>query len=67
MMNEIPKKFPEYSIMHKTIVKQIKELEKRKQAIQKNEIKEIQLKIKNYQSELKRIEEMFPDNFFDGK
>lgn len=67
MMNELPKKFPEYSIMHKTIVKQIKELEKRKQVIQKNEIKEIQLKIKNYQSELERIEEMFPDNFFDGK
>ena len=51
--------------MHKTLVKQIKELEKRKQEIHESE--EIQLKIKNYQLELKRIEKMFPDQFFDEK
>ncbi|MDH3203600.1 MAG: hypothetical protein OEL81_02845 [Nitrosopumilus sp.] len=63
-MSKLPKKFPEYLIMHKTLVKKIKELEKRKQDFSRNEIKEIQLKMENYQSELKRIEDMFPDNFF---
>ncbi len=47
--------------MHKTLVKKIKELEK--PCFSRNEIKEIQLKMENYQSELKRIEDRFPDNF----
>lgn len=64
-MSKLPKKFPEYSIMHKTLFKQIKELEKRKQETHQSE--EIQLKIKDYQLELKRIEEMFPDKFFDER
>jgi len=29
-MKELPKRFPEYSIMHKTILKQIEKLEKEK-------------------------------------
>ena len=66
-MSELPEKFPEFSIMHKTLSKKIIELEKRKENIQKKEIDEIQLKIQNYQNELNRIEEMFPDNFFDEK
>ena len=66
-MSELPEKFPEFSIMHKTLSKKIIELEKRKENIQKKEIDEIQLKIQNYQNELNRIEEMFPDNFFDDK
>ena len=53
--------------MHKTLSKKIIELEKRKENIQEKEIDEIQLKIQNYQNELNRIEEMFPDNFFDDK
>jgi hypothetical protein len=64
-MSELPEKFPEYSIMHKTLSKKIIELEKIKENTQ--EIDEIQLKIQNYQNELNRIEEMFPDNFFDDK
>jgi len=59
-MSKLPKKFPEYSIMYKTLSKQIKELEKRKEST-----KEIQLKIQNYQTELDKIRKMFPDNFFD--
>ena len=66
-MSELPEKFPEFSIMHKTLSKKIIELEKRKENIQEKEIDEIQLKIQNYQNELNRIEEMFPDNFFDDK
>lgn len=64
-MSELPEKFPEYSIMHKTLSKKIIELEKRKEDTL--EINEIQLKIQNYQNELNRIEGMFPDNFFDDK
>ncbi|MGH1566280.1 MAG: hypothetical protein ACRBB5_02400 [Nitrosopumilus sp.] len=60
-MSKLLKKFPEYLIMHKTLVKKIKELEK--PCFSRNEIKEIQLKMENYQSELKRIEDRFPDNF----
>ncbi len=58
-MSKLPKNFPEYSIMYKTLFKKIKELEK------ENESNEIKLKIKNYQTELDKITKMFPDGFFD--
>ena len=64
-MGKLPKRFPEYLIMCKTLSKQIKELEKRKEACQESETKEIQLKIQSYQTELNKIKKMFPDNFFD--
>jgi len=64
-MSKLPEKFPEYSIMYKTLSKQIKELEKRKENTQESEIDKIQLKIQSYQTELNKIKEMFPDNFFD--
>ncbi len=58
-MGELSKKFPEYSIMYKTLFKKIKELEK------ENKSTETKLKIKNYQTELNKIKKMFPDGFFD--
>ena len=58
-MNDIPKRFPEYSIMYKTILNQIKKLEKEDKSL------EIQNKIKIYMLELKKIENMFPKNFFE--
>ncbi len=64
-MSKLPEKFPEYSIMYKTLSKQIKELEKRRENTQESEIEEIQLKIQRYQTELNKIKKMFPDNFFD--
>ncbi len=64
-MSKLPEKFPEYSIMYKTLSKQIKELEKRKDNTQESEIQKIQLKIQRYQTELNKIKKMFPDNFFD--
>ena len=64
-MNELPKKFPEYSIMYKTLLKQIKELEKQKEMIQEKNTEETQLKIQSYQTELNKIKKMFPDNYFD--
>ena len=64
-MNDLPEKFPEYSIMYKTLSKQIKELEKMLESAQKTEKMEIQSKIQNYQIELNKIKKMFPDSFFD--
>jgi len=63
-MNKLPEKFPEYSIMYKTLSKQIKELKKRKDSTQESEI-EKQSKIQSYQAELNKIKKMFPSNFFD--
>ncbi|MDA7495442.1 hypothetical protein N8459_02925 [Nitrosopumilus sp.] len=45
--------------MHKTILNQIKKLEKEDKSL------EIQNKIKIYTLELKKIENMFPKNFFE--
>ena len=58
-MKDIPKRFPEYSIMYKTILNQIKKLEKEDKSL------EVQNKIKIYTLELKKIEDMFPKNFFE--
>jgi hypothetical protein len=64
-MNELPKRFPEYSIMYKTILKQIKKLEE--ENILKNNQIETQNKIKMYKLELEKIEKMFPENFFKNE
>jgi len=64
-MSKLPEKFPEYSIMYKTLSKKIIELEKIKKNVHKSEMNEMQLKIQNYQNELNKIREMFPDGFFD--
>ena len=63
-MGELPEKFPEYSIMYRTISNQIKSLQKQKQDSQ--DTTEIDSKIKKYQEELDRIKKMFPDNFFEN-
>ncbi len=62
-MKELPEKFPEYSIMYKTLSKQIKLLKKTK--VNSKEENEINLKIQNYQRELNKIKEKFPENYFD--
>lgn len=62
-MGELPEKFPEYSIMYRTISNQIKSLQKQKENSQ--DIAEIDSKITKYQEELDRIKKMFPDNFFE--
>ncbi len=64
-MSKLPEKFPEYSIMYKTLSKQINELKKRKTNAQESEIKKRELKIQSYQVEINKIKKMFPDNFFD--
>ena len=64
-MGKLPEKFPEYAIMYKTLLNQIKILKKRKQNAQEKEIDEIELKIQNYHLEKLKIKKMFPDYFFD--
>ena len=64
-MVELPKNFPEYSIMYKTLSNQIKKLEKSKEGTLEKEREEIQLKIEKYQLEIIKIKKMFPDNFFE--
>ena len=65
LMVELPKNFPEYSIMYKTLSNQIKILEKSKENIQGKDREVIQLKIKKYQLEIIKVKKMFPDNFFE--
>ncbi|KAF6247638.1 hypothetical protein C6990_04120 [Nitrosopumilus sp. b3] len=64
-MGELPEKYPEYSIMYKTLSNQIKVLKKRKENSLQNEVIEIDQKIKNYQLEMSKIKKMFPENFFE--
>ena len=59
-MSKLPDKFPEYSIMYKTLSKKIAELQK------ENQTEEIKSKIQKYKVELERIEKMFPDHFFEN-
>ena len=60
----LPKKFPEYSILHDILLKKIKKLEETKENTPEK-INYIQTKIQKYQRELYKIEKMFPEKFFD--
>lgn len=65
-MNKLPEKFPEYSIMYKTLVKRICQLESAKEkSINPGEIACIQKSIDNYKSEIEKIKKMFPEKFFE--
>ena len=64
-MVELPENFPEFSIMYKTLTKQIQILERSLEGKQVKDKEEIQLKIQSYESEILRIKEKFPDNFFE--
>jgi peptidoglycan hydrolase CwlO-like protein len=65
-MSKLPKNFPEYSIMYKTLNKKIQDLKyKKTQTQDKSIINEIQLNIEKYQKEIERIKSIFPENFFE--
>ncbi|MCA9828585.1 MAG: hypothetical protein KC444_09425 [Nitrosopumilus sp.] len=64
-MNNLPKKFPEYSIMYKTLSNRIALLEKRIEDAKEQDADEINAQIQNYRLELNRIRSMFPDEFFE--
>ena len=65
-MSKLPKKFPEYSIMYKTLNKKIQDLKYAKiQTQDKFTINKIQSNIEKYQKEIYRIKSIFPEIFFD--
>ena len=65
-MTNLPKNFPEYSIMYKTLSKKIQQLEKEKaKTVDDKHLIEIQQKINQYQNEAEKIKSKFPENFFD--
>ena len=66
-MTKLPKNFPEYSLLYKTLRKRISELTKElttsgDPVSQNKIIKEIE----KYQNELQRIKSYFPEKFFDN-
>ena len=63
-MKDLPKNFPEYSIMYKTILRKIKKLENETETVELEKDKR-QIRIQRYQKELKKIKEMFPEGFFE--
>jgi len=65
-MNKLPKKFPEYLIMYKTLTKKILNLKDEKEKSQNSELEKTQNKIKKYELERTKIMNMFPENFFNN-
>lgn len=66
-MSKLPKNFPEYSLLYKNLNKKITDLENQQRKTRdKSEAKEIQLKIESYQKEMKKIESIFPEDFFEN-
>lgn len=65
-MNNMPKKFPEYLIMYKTLTKRISDLENEKTKLQNLTTEDIQNKIENYKVEKTKIINIFPENFFNS-
>lgn len=63
-MDKLPKKFPEYLIMYKTLTKKIEDLKDKTTELKDSET--IQNKIKEYESERTKIMNMFPEKFFDS-
>ena len=66
-MKDLPKKFPEYSLMYKNLNKKVQELKTEQTKIKGEiQIKEIQIKIETYQKEMDKIKSIFPDDFFEN-
>jgi len=65
-MTNLPKNFPEYSILYKTLNKKIQDLKNQKdQTHDESTLDEIQSKIERYQKEIDRIKSIFPEDFFE--
>ena len=64
-MNKLPKKFPEYLIMYKTLTKKILDLKNEKEKVQNSEAEKIQNQIEKYELERIKIINIFPENFFN--
>lgn len=65
-MTDLPKNFPEYSILYKTLNKKIQDLENKKtQTLDESTLDEIKSKIEQYQKEIYKIKSLFPEDFFE--
>jgi hypothetical protein len=65
-MSKLPKKFPEFLIMYKTLNKKILDLKIKKSKIKDiTTINEIQSNIEKYQKEIDKIKLLFPEKFFE--
>jgi hypothetical protein len=65
-MSKLPKKFPEFLIMYKTLNKKILDLKIKKSKIKDiTIINEIQSNIEKYQKEIDKIKSLFPEKFFE--
>jgi hypothetical protein len=61
-MRKLPKKFPEFLIMYKTLNKKIQDLKIKKSKIKDiATINEIQTNIEKYQKEIDKIKSLFPE------
>ena len=63
-MGVLPKNFPEHCMMHKALTKKIFELEQKNKSATREEKEGNEIVIKNYQSDIQKIERLFPENFF---
>jgi hypothetical protein len=65
-MTKLPKKFPEYSLLYKTLNKKIQDLKNKKtHTHDESTLNEIQSKIEQYQKEIDKIKSIFPEGFFE--
>ena len=64
-MEDMPKNFPEYLLMYKTLGKRIEELRNTIKNTNTEDGLEIKKKIQVYQNEMERIKNLFPMEFFD--
>jgi len=66
-MDDLPKNFPEYLLMYKTLRKKIEELTVTLMNTNSEESTEIKKRIQVYQNEMQRIRNLFPTEFFDRR
>ena len=64
-MDDLPKNFPEYLLMYKTLRKKIEKLTVTLMNTDSEESTEIKKRIQVYQNEMQRIRNLFPTEFFD--
>jgi hypothetical protein len=65
-MSKLPKKFPEYLILYKTLTKKIQDLEQTIESVKPEMKINIQKSIDRYVLEKEKIKKIFPEKFFDS-
>jgi len=65
-MSKLPKKFPEYLILYKTLTKKIQDLEQTIESVKPEMRINIQRSIERYVLEKEKIKKIFPEKFFDS-